>query len=161
MTTTPYLLRMHQGTGVAVRALLNDLPFYRGDGQRNITVSAPANHLLLPGENVLTLEIYKAPRPAEASALEGPVTFTLMVHDEATPVVHTVDWPTVWAEVPFKERTLPFVHSSRFLVDDRLPHPIYWDSPPTRFDLRGLPGQHEAVREVYRAFQRGDADAFI
>jgi hypothetical protein len=161
MTTTPYLLRMHQGTGVAVRALLNDLPFHRGDGQRNITVSAPANHLLLPGENVLTLEIYKAPRPLDSLALEGPVTFTLMVHEDGTPIVHQVDWPTVWADVPFKERTLPFVHVSRFLADERLPHPIYWDSPPTKFDLRGLPGQHEAVREVYRSFLAGDADAFI
>ncbi len=161
MTTTPYLLRMYQGTGVAVRALLDDLPFHRGDGQRNVTVSAPANHLLLPGENVLTLEIYKAPRPVEALALEGPVTFTLMVQEGDTPIVHQVDWPSIYAEVPFEERTLPFVHSSRFLVDDRLPHPIYRDSPPLRFDLQGLPEQRDAVRDFYRTFQERDVDAFL
>ncbi|MEP7121894.1 MAG: hypothetical protein ABJE95_13320 [Byssovorax sp.] len=161
MTTTPYLMRMYHGTGVAVRASLNDLPFYRGDGQKNVTVTAPANHLLLPGENVLTLEVYKAPRPADALAIEGPVTFTLMVHEPATPVVHRIDWPSVWADMPIEERSLPLVHSSRFLADDRLPHPVYWDSPPARFDLRGTPEQHEAVREVYRAFQQGDADRFL
>jgi hypothetical protein len=84
-----------------------------------------------------------------------------MVHDAASTLVHQIDWPTVWDQMPEVPRVLPFVHTSRFLVDDRLPHPLYWDSPPTRFDLRGTPEQHEAVREVYRAFQRGDADAFL
>ena len=161
MTTTPYFFIMHQGTGVAARALLNDLPFYRGLGQKNHTVSGPANHLLLPGENVLTIEVYPAPRPVTAPLLEGPVEFELKIDDATAATVHKLAWPDAWAAVPASDRVLPFLHTTRFLVDDRLALPPYWDSPPARFGLEGLPGQREAVREVHRSFVHSDVDAFF
>ena len=161
MATTPYFFTMHHGTGVAVRALLNDLPFYRGLGQKSFTVSGPANHLLLPGENVLTVEVYPAPRPATAPTLEGPVGFELKVDDETAATVHKVSWPSAWAALPVAERVLPFIHDTRFLVDTSLALPPYWDSPPARFGLEGLPGQHQAVREVHRSFVDSDVDAFF
>jgi len=161
MTTTPYFFTMHHGTGVATRAMLNDLPFYRGLGQKNLTVSGPANHLLLPGENVLTVEVYPAPRPATAPTIEGPVEFELKLDDATAATVHKLAWPDAWAALPVADRIFPFIHTSRFVVDDRLALPVYWDSPPARFGLEGLPGQHEAVREVYRSFVHSDVDAFF
>jgi hypothetical protein len=160
-TTTPYFFIMHQGTGVVARALLNDLPFYRGLGQRNHTVSGPANHLLLPGENVLTIEVYPGTRPAIAPAIEGPVELEIKVDDDTAATVHKVAWPDAWAALPVADRVLPFLHTSRFVVDDRLPLPPYWDAPPARFGLEGLPGQHAAVREVHRSFVDGDVEGFF
>ena len=66
--SVPYYFRLHQGTGVSVRAYLNDLLFYKGTGSENMTVTSPCNHLLVPGENVFALEVHAAPRPAIGSA---------------------------------------------------------------------------------------------
>jgi hypothetical protein len=157
----PYFFRMHQGTGVAVRSMLNDLPFYRGNGSRNMTVSGPANHLLLPGENTFTVEVYPAPRPAAASAIEGPVVFKLAIDSAEATIVHRVEWPELWEALPADQRFLPCIHTSRFHVDEAIAHPAYWDAPPARFGLAGLPAQHEAVREVFRAFHQQDGEAFF
>lgn len=196
MTITPYYLQMHQGTGVGVRAFLNDLPFYSGGGDENVTVTAPANHLLVPGENVLVLELFPAPKPASAPELVGVVRFALFIDNagDQSPAalghavdstgraaVHKVAWPEEWEEVqaqkkkaadallpegeldltPPPDPPLPYLHVSRFRVDDRNPRPVYLDSPPADFGPEGTPEQHEAVRRVYRAFQSGDADAFL
>jgi len=156
-----YLFQMHHGTGVAVRTLLNDLPMYAGPGQQNITVSGWANHLLLPGENHLRVEIYPAPRPADATTIEGPVQFTLRLDEEEGTIVHRVTWPDCWEGLPVDQQILPFVLSSRFVVDERLGRPAYWDAPPTQFPLEGTPEQHLAVQEIYRAFRQRDVEAFF
>lgn len=161
MSVVPYYFRIHQGTGVAVRAYLNDLLFYKGTGSENMTVTSPGNHLLVPGENLFTLEVYPAPKPAIAPFNEGPVRFTLMVDDEDDTVVHRVDWPELWKDMPAEERVLPTVHLSRFRADEALPKPIYDSSPRVEFGPEGTPELHEAVRRVFRAFAAGDTDAFI
>jgi hypothetical protein len=181
MDRTSYFYNMHQGTGVAVRALLNDIPFYTGGGAENITVSGPANHLLLPGENVFALELAPAPKPKAAPYLDGVVRFTLRADDDSEAIVHKVAWPEIWEVVrdeeirvrraalppgeldlvPPPDPPLPFLHVSRFRVDDRAPLPAYWDAPRADFGPEGTPAQHEAVREIYRAFQSGDPDRFL
>lgn len=159
--TVPYYFRLHQGTGVAVRAYLNDLLFYKGKGAENMTVTSPCNHLLVPGENVFTLEIAAAPRPAIAPKVEGPVRFTLMVDDEDDTTVHRVNWPELWEPLPVEQRVMPFVHVSRFQADEALPAPIYADAPRVSFGKEGTPELREAVRRVSRAFAAGDTEAFL
>ena len=184
MARTPYFFRMHQGTGVAVRALLNDLPFYRGDGQENQTVSGPANHLLVPGKNTFTLLLGDAPKPSFAPFLDGVVRFSLMLDEETESVVHHIAWPELWETpdvhggsvmptppgprddgkvlaTPVLDRAMPLVHTSSFLIDPRVAAPAYWDNRPEDFELHGTPEQHEAVRHVYRAFLSGKPDEFL
>lgn len=181
MDRTPYLFHMHQGTGIAVRALLNDVPFYSGFGQENVTVSGPANHLLVPGENVIALELAPAPKPSFAPYLDGVVRFQVLVDGGADTVVHRVAWPELWEVIrdaeqrarqaalppgeldltPPPDPPLPFLHVSRFQIDDRNPVPAYWSAPRVDFGPEGTPAQHEAVREVYRAFASGDPDRFL
>lgn len=156
-----YLFQVGHGTGVAARTSLNDLPMYTGAGQQNITVSGPANHLLLPGENTLTIEIYPAPRPADAPTVEGPVVFTLRLDEEEGTIVHRVRWPDCAELLPVAQQVLPFVHVSRFVVDERLVHPVYWDAPKAEFPLEGTPDQHLAVHEYLQAFRKSDVDAFM
>ncbi len=159
--SVPYYFRLHQGTGVSVRAYLNDLLFYKGTGSENMTVTSPCNHLLVPGENVFALEVHAAPRPAIAPFVEGPVRFTLMVDDEDDTTVHRVNWPELWEQLPVEQRALPTVHLSRFQADETLPKPIYASAPPVQFGKEGTPELREAVRRVFRAFASGDTDAFL
>jgi hypothetical protein len=157
-----YLFQVGHGTGVAVRVVLNDLPMYTGAGQQNITVSGPANHLLLPGENVVAVEIFPAPRPADAPTIEGPVTFTIRLDEDAGTIVHRATWPDdAWEALPDDKQVLPFASITRFVADERLVRPAYWDVPPAEFPLEGTPDQHAAVVEIYLAFARRDVDAFM
>ena len=57
MAIVPHWYKVHHGTGISVRALLNGVLFYRHTGSESWTVSAPANALFVPGENVLRIEI--------------------------------------------------------------------------------------------------------
>lgn len=156
-----YLFQVGHGTGVAARVLLNDLPMYTGAGQQNITVSGPANHLLLPGENTLAVEIFPAPRPLDAPTIEGPVAFTLRLDDKEGTIVHRVKWPDCWEMLTDDQRVLPFAHASRFLADERLLRPIYWDVAPVDFPIEGTPDQHLSVLEYSTALAKGDIDAFL
>ncbi|MEO7329102.1 MAG: hypothetical protein ABI193_11015 [Minicystis sp.] len=159
--TVPYYFRLHQGTGVAVRAYLNDLLFYKGTGAENMTVTSPCNHLLVPGENLFTVEVLSAPRPAIAPLVEGPVRFTLMVDDEDDTTVHRVNWPDLWEQLPAEQRFLPTVYLSRFQADETLPLPAYAGAPRVSFGKEGTPELREAVRRVFRAFAAGNTEAFL
>ncbi len=179
--TTPYYLQLHQGTGVSVRVLLNDIPFYSGKGDENVTVTAPANHLFVPGENVLVIEVLPGIKPSFAPYVSGPVRFSVFVDDDSRTRIHHAAWPEEWEEAEAKRKKaaaallpegeldltppidppLPYLHVSRFHVDDKNARPIYLDAPKSDFGPEGLPEQHEAVRRVFKAFQSGDADAFL
>lgn len=157
-----YLVQVSHGTGVGARVLLNDLPIYKGFGQENITVTQFANHLLLPGDNTMTMDLFPAPRPAHAPSIEGPVVFTLRLDVEEGTILHRVRWPDDMFEMlPDDKRVLPFSHTTRFAVDERIVRPIYWDKPPVDFPLEGNPALHAAVAEYVAALQKADVDAFM
>lgn len=172
MNATPYYYDLHQGTGVAVRALLNDLPFYRGNGAELVAITAPANHLLLPGENVLTLELAPPPKAVAAAlakeqptpgAVAGGVRFALMIDDEDDTVVHRASWPEPIARdgAPAPPRSLPATLTTRFKVEGGVGRPVYLDAPRARFERKGTPEQRDAVREIFRALEKGDVAAFL
>lgn len=157
-----YLIQVGHGTGVGARVLVNDLPIYRGFGQENMTVTQAANHLLAPGENTMTMELFPAPRPAHAPSIEGPVVFTLRLDVEEGTILHRVRWPDdMWEMLPDDKRVLPFSHTTRFAADERLGRPIYWDKPPVDFPLEGTEALHAAVTEFLQALQKSDVDAFM
>lgn len=163
MNATRYSFSLAHGPLITVRATLGDLPFYRGRGAESAALTGPANHLLLPGDNVLTLEL-DAPSAAVAAALvEAPphLSFALRIDDEADTLVHSVSAAELWAELPREQRKLPWKHVSRFHADSRVHRPACADSPRARFSRDGTPEQKEAVREVYRAFESGDPQAFL
>jgi hypothetical protein len=163
MKATRYSFTLAHGPLLTVRATLGDLPFYRGRGAESAALTGPANHLLVPGDNVLTLEL-DAPSGAVAAALaEAPpnLSFALRVDDEADTLVHAVSAVDLWAELPPEKRKLPWKHVSRFHADTRLVRPTCAESPRARFTRDGTPEQKEAVREIYRAFESGDAQAFL
>jgi hypothetical protein len=159
MNATRYSFSLTHGPLVTVRATLNDLPFYRGRGAESAALTGPANHLLLPGDNALTLEV-SAP-PGGASSAPPQLSFALRIDDEADTLVHAVSAADLWSELPPEQRKLPWKHVSRFHADTRLGRPACADSPRARFNRDGTPEQKEAVREIYRAFESGDAQAFL
>ncbi len=163
MNATRYSFSLVHGPLLTVRATLGDLPFYRGRGGERASLTGPANHLLSPGDNVLTLDL-EAPSSAAAAALAAApphLTFTLRVDDEADTRVHAVSAAEIWAELRPEQRKLPWKHVSCFHADTRLVRPVCAESPRARFTRDGTPEQKEAVREIYRAFESGDAQAFL
>ena len=113
---------------------------------------------MLPGDNTLTLEV----EAVSALAASPPrLAFTLRIDDEADTLVHAVSVADVWADLSAAQRKLPWKHVSRFHADTRLVRPACADAPRARFTRDGTPEQKEAVREVYRAFDAGDAQAFL
>lgn len=163
MNATRYSFTLAHGPLLTVRATLGELPFYRGRGTESASLTGPANHLLLPGDNVLTLEL-AAPPGAVATALAAApphLSFAVRVDDEADMLVHAVSVAELWPELPLAERKLPWKHVSRFHADARLVRPTCFEAPRARFNRDGTPEQKEAVREIYRAFESGDAQAFL
>ena len=67
-----------------MRVLINDLPFYIGRGDESVTVTAPANHLFVPGENVVVAELFPAERSSFAPFVTGPFRFSVFTDDEAS-----------------------------------------------------------------------------
>lgn len=163
MNATRYSFSLAHGPQLIVRATLGDLPFYRGRGVESVALTGPANHLLLPGDNALTLEVDAVSGIAAAALAASPphLAFTLRIDDEADTRVHAVTLADVWADLPPAPRKLPWKHTSRFHADTRLVRPAYADAPRARFTRDGTPEQKEAVRELYRAFESGDAQAFL
>jgi hypothetical protein len=163
MNATRYSFTLAHGPQLIVRATLGDLPFYRARGGEAAALTGPANHLLLPGNNALTLELEATTGSAAAAlaATKPHLSFTLRIDDEADTQVHAVSVAEVWAELPPERRKLPWRHVSHFHADTRLVRPVCNDAPRARFTRDGTPEQKEAVRELYRAFEAGDAQAFL
>ncbi|MEP7120266.1 MAG: hypothetical protein ABJE95_05110 [Byssovorax sp.] len=163
MNATRYTFSLAHGPLLTVRATLGDLPFYRGRAGEPAALTGPANHLLVPGENVLTLAIEAPSVAAAAALLSAPphLSFVLRVDDDADTLVHSVSAAELWAELPPEQRKAPWKHVSRFHADTRLVRPACAESPRARFNRDGTPEQKEAVREIYRAFESGDAQLFL
>lgn len=144
---------IHQGPDSAVRASLNDVPFYRFEEPDSVTRSGPAIHLLRPGENELTLEIDRAPAWSH-------VFVELSVdNDHEHPTLYC-EWPKLYAELPEKARRLPLRYTTRFTPEGETFSPVFLASAPMAFDCLGTPELHEAVRAVHSAVARRDLDAY-
>ncbi len=96
---TQYFYRIAHGHQSRIRVLMNDIPFYkRGPTEYAVTFTNGANHLLLPGDNVMTIELYEGPDNFQVTA---EITID---HDHDHPVAR-IDWPLAGG-LP---RVLPFV----------------------------------------------------
>jgi hypothetical protein len=153
MTYTNYTFMVSQGPDSVVRASLNDVPFYRFDGRDPVTRSGPAIHLLQPGENVLEIEVDRAPDWSRAW-IEIAVDF-----DHERPAAK-IEWPALYADVPEKRRRLPVRHAVRFTPEGEIFTPVHLASQPKSFGCTGTPELHEAVRAVHEAIARRDLDEY-
>lgn len=154
MEDTSYFYRIAHGPWTRLRVHMNDVPFYRRDPQEYaITFTDGANHLLVPGENALTLEILEAP-PHVTVIVEITID-----NNHESPVLR-IDWPMMEEAVP-EARALPFTITARFTARGTSYRPAYLDAPPSHFWPEGTPEQHEVVRDFHAVMARGDTSGFV
>jgi hypothetical protein len=157
MATVPHWHKVHHGTGVAVRVFLNDVLFYRHVGDQNWTISGPSNHLFVPGENVIRVEVLPTKVPAHSPGIRGPVEAKVMLDDEANVAVAMVRWE--WSN-PNKEPPLPTASFAAFHPAGDISEPAYLKAPKERFGPEGSPELRDAVRRLHEAFVRQDGATY-
>jgi len=149
---TQYFYRIAHGNDTRIRVLMNDIPFYRrGPTEYTVTHTDGANHLVVPGDNVVSLELYEAPDNFHV------IVEVTIDNDHEHPVVR-IDWPTVLAGAP---PVLPFVISVPFRTTGLSYQPAYLRAPRSSFGREGTHELRQAVTDFHGAMARNDADAFV
>jgi hypothetical protein len=154
----PYDYRILHAPGIYARVLVNDIPFYRRIVDCNMAPAGPFNHLIVPGENVVRIEL------AEAGENDPTIirTFEMTVLRQVDGAVRFREkWPDFAKEYPEEERKLPIVHERKLQSDCETPLPVWWDSPHERFPSEGTRDLHDAVRALHDAYARADVDEFL
>jgi len=155
----PHFYTVLQPPGVVARISVNDIPFYRRVVDHHASPSGPFNHMIVPGENVVTLELAEVPGVVPANVVS---VFEFRVQREADDrYLFRAKWPELAKEYPEEQRQLPIVHVRTFEPEFETPMPIWIDAPRDFFPSDGTPEQHDTVRELHEAYRRGDADAFL
>ena len=127
-----YAFRMRQGPATVARAAFNDLPFFREASSEFRNTLNNADHLLVPGENTMTLDVWDGPPSPESPTIKGPVVLLALDGDDLEGGIMTgISWPAEAIEAGQDPDALqmPFSMTVQFLVPDDHPPPIYADNP--------------------------------
>lgn len=152
-----YLYRMKHGVGLAVDLRLNDVPFYRRVSEYSESPAGTASHLLVEGENVLSLwmgEIEKVPWLVRSFEF-------LILRDGSEEPIFRLTWPEFAEEQPEGERDLPIKHEARFVFAEPTPKALWVEAPVENVPPEGTESLHDALRELHAAYASGDVDAFL
>ncbi|MBL9022652.1 MAG: hypothetical protein JNL21_10660 [Myxococcales bacterium] len=166
----PHYYQILHSPGVVARVTVNDIPFYRRAVDFAMSPAGPFNHMIVPGDNVVVLELTPAPGPVPPTVTQ---TFDFRIMRESDDrVVFRAKWPDL-VDYPKPEKgdpptryldqdkRLPAVYTGRFEPDFENPRPIWLDAPTGAFPAEGTREQHDAVLELYEAFRRRDVDGFL
>lgn len=162
MSEPRYAYRLRQGPKTVARVSLNDLPFVRDASSAFRDTVRPCDHLLVPGENVLTVEVWDGPPSPDSPMHRGPVDVT--VHEVATERALTrIAWPALALAAGQTDDNLvmPFVFSTKFAVPEEHPRPYYDAHPREVIPEEGTPDLVEAVRRLHDALASRNARAFV
>ncbi len=150
--------------GSWARVFLNDLPLHLQSAPGIDSPSSSINHMLLNGENTLTVEVLAAPEERGPGAVS--VHFYSVIDPTTKPVtistVHRFAFPEALDTVVNpRDRRVPFFQASRFMFDAGDFIPIWASAPPEDVDCRGTPDLQAAVIELYESVERLDVDRFL
>ncbi|MEZ4438792.1 MAG: hypothetical protein R3B72_06865 [Polyangiaceae bacterium] len=157
------------------RVHLNGLPLYKSPFVGPDSRSGPANYLLLPGTNEISVELLRIEKREEErigdvdlrkdaikvqlygvnnpDAPEGTKLDRAMILD--------VEFPKVFDEETAPEfQRYPFHYRTEFEVEG-VSRPLFADAPAAEFGCEGTPELHDAVRQIYGCLERGDYDGFL
>jgi hypothetical protein len=154
---TPHFFQIKHPPGVVADVQVNDVPFYRRYSELHQAPAGPVNHLLLEGENTVTIRLAEAhPDPMRISSFE--VSF---LRESDKKVLFRRRWPDFAELHPEEERQLPVVHHAVFRFDEPTPRALWADAPVESFPLEGTAELHDALRALHDAYARADVDAFL
>lgn len=157
MPAARYALVIAQSQDTHIVTSLNDIPLRDTimpvDLARNSTT--PPDHWMMPGPNVLTLEVKRG--------VVGPETAIDAVVWQADTKAHLAElrWPRDFTTDP-----LELAHgggprntmAKPFVLPDDHPRPIYMDAPVRDVPLRGDDATWAPIRAFHDAFLRGDKE---
>lgn len=148
---------VRRGPGLLVRVLLNELCFHVGISRTYDGTSGPAAHWLVPGSNVLRLEILSEdpaqhPRAFANASITGP---------GESPVHARLDFPEFFDERPAEERRFPAIAERAFVLDGDVPEPLWRSESPEEIPPEGTDELRAAVFTLHQALARRDARALV
>ncbi len=157
-----YAFRLRQGPKTIARASLNDLPFFRAPSSAFQDTARACDHLLVPGENVLALELWDGPPSPDSPEHRGPVHLTVEVVETEEKLAQ-IAWPALALAAGQKneELALPWAHAVRFTIPEEHPRAFYEGRPAERIPAEGTPDLRGAVRRIHDALSARNARAFV
>lgn len=157
-----YAFRLRQGPATIARASFNDLPFFKDVSTAWRTTADNADHLLVPGENTMTLDLWDGPPSPDSPTIKGPVELTVL-RCEGEEVIELISWPTFAIQAGQDPMALemPFTWTVKFTLPDDHLKPAYAANPPEEIPREGTPELHAAVAAMHDALARQDARAFV
>jgi len=161
-----YAYRLRQGPATLVRASFNDLPFYREPSHSFADTTARADHLLVPGENTMAIEVWPGPKSPDSPLLLGPIGLGIYelgaTSDDPEPIA-LIRWPDVAIDRKDDKRPedLPFAFSMRFKMPEDLLRPYHLDLRPETIPEDGTPDLRDAVRRLHDALSKQQPRLFV
>lgn len=161
-----YAYRLRQGPRTIVRATFNDLPFYREPSHSFADTAARCDHLLQPGKNTMSVEVWEGPESPDSPELLGPVRLSL--HELVMPIdeeqyIARILWPEDAAarKDDKKPEELPWGLTVQFEMPEDHPRPYYMDLRPEEIPEQGTPDLREAVRRIHDALMQQQPRLFV
>lgn len=156
---THYYFNLQHGHHSTVRLFMNDVPFYDVTVETQRGATAPAIHLLEPGENELTIEVEEHESPVAMYPMFGSV-FVAEDYNQSAAVVKK-EWPALMSELPEDERKYPFTYSTQFTPPGTLFEPAYLKAPVGEVSADDLDEIKKIVFDIHRAANDNDADTYL
>lgn len=144
---TRYSWNVRHGITVNAAVRVNGITVHHGATTSQDGITAPVDHFLQPGENLLEVELREGD-PAHGSAFF--YAGVLGSRDEIA--LAELEWP---GDFP----PLPAVQVRAFVVSADHPRPIFMDAPVERVPADGTHETWAPIRALQSAFERGDGDA--
>ncbi len=158
--------------GTWARAYLNELPLYKSMFFGPDSRSGPVNDLLVPGENLLSIELLKVKKLEHAPVLQGAIELMLyevlnpdVPNPETTPIerrdIVKLSFPDCYELVAEQHRRLPFYCQLSFDPGVPLQRPPWLDAPECDFGCDGTPDLRDAVTRLHAALSENNVDDFL
>jgi hypothetical protein len=150
---TRYYWHVRHGLTVNAAVRLNGITLHHGSTTSQDGITAPVDHFLQPGENVLEVEIRTAdPTSGSAFFYAG----ILGSRDEIARV--ELSWPEDFPALPPPVPPFPTLQARPFVMPADHPRPVFMDAREERVPAEGTDETWAPIRALHAAFERGDAD---
>lgn len=149
-----YMYSVRRAQGSRMRIAVNDVPIADGHAAKYVCTQEVINELVVPGENVVSFEIARAPWE------RGALWFAVAKDGDWGSPLLELTWGaegTTTAE----EAILPRAFSHRFVADDTSFEPVFRRARPASFGCDGVPEQRELVRRMQRAVEWKQTDEML
>ncbi|HHH10751.1 MAG TPA: hypothetical protein ENK23_01570 [Sorangium sp.] len=168
--TQPIIANARFREGALGRVFINDLPFFQGYEKDGFSVNSGINHLLVPGDNEVAIELLRAPSPRggrleftpdpdpKMAGIDVNQSVEVTVFRERAPNTGDIEilcqmmFPDIWKDIDEKVRRLPYRHVMTFNPQVSVPELAFLSATPEVIPCEGTRELQTAVRELHQTF---------